>query len=91
MPRRVQNGSKMTPKWLPGGLWAASGAEVAGKVAPGTLLGRSWDPPGSLLGRSRPLLGSPWGLQGVPRRVPEGLWEVILGALSWQGLAARKK
>ena len=58
----------MTPKWLPGGLWAASGAEVAGKVAPGTLLGASWGAPGALLSRSWPLLGASGASPGGSRR-----------------------
>ena len=81
----------MAPKWLPGGLWAASGAEVAGKVAPGTLLGASWGAPGALLSRSWPLLGASWGLRGVPGGVPEELREVFFDVFFVTRRAARKK
>ena len=73
--KMLQHGAKMAPKLLPGGLWAASGAEVAGKVAPGTLLGPSWGAPGALLGRSWPLLGasgaSPGGSRRISKSIPE--------------------
>ena len=57
----LQNGSKMAPKWLPGGqrlgaLAKKSPQRTPAGVAPGGLLG----PSGRLLGRSWGLLGCSW-------------------------------
>ena len=98
MPRRVQNGGKMAPKWLPGGLWATLGRRPCFQRLPGALLEGLWGGPGV----PKNSLLAPWGPPGakrwsispsrrLPGRVPEWLWEVILGAFFREVLPARKK
>ena len=97
MQKSLENASKMTPKLLPGGLWAASGAPgVSGRVSRSSLgsswgaLGGSWGHLGSLLAAPGAVLGLPGGPRELPGRVPEGLREVILATFLLQGLPTRK-
>ena len=96
VPTWLQNGSKMAPKWLPGGLWAALGPDPAARRSPepsrrgsGTARGvpkkSSWRPWNALGAKS----GSISPYWRVPGRVPEGLREVIWGAF-WR-LGRREK
>ena len=96
--KSLQNPSKMAPKWLPGGLWAASGAPRVSEAASQSSLGVLWAAPGAIWGRSwgrleavlgRP--GAPGGSPRVPGRLPEGLWEVILEAIFAAGPCGTKK
>ena len=93
-----QHGSKMAPKWLPGGLWAALGPDPAARRSPepsrrgsGTARGvpknSSWRPWNALGAKSGSISAS-WR---VPGRVPEGVWEVIWGAFWRLGRRERKK
>ena len=80
-PNGAQNGSKMGPKWLPGGLLErlgilkASWRRLGGLLGrPGRPLGRSWAGLGGILERSWACLGRSWaGLGGILRakRLPE--------------------
>ena len=94
-PRRASNsglrGGRFGP---PGGSWALLG----GPWAPRSIFERFWAPFGPPFGiqnrpwnapraTSRPILPS-WR---VPGRVPEGLWEVILGTFWRLGWRERKK
>ena len=94
-PRRASNsglrGGLFGP---PGGSWALLG----GPWAPRSIFERFWVPFGPRFGvqnrpwnapraTSRPILPS----RRVPGRVPEGLWEVILGTFLRLGWRERKK
>ena len=79
MARRVQNGGKMAPKWLPGGLWATLGRRLCFQRLPGALLEGLWGGPGvpknSLLAPWGPPGAKSWSiscLRGVPGRPSEG-------------------
>ena len=96
--KMLQNPTNMTPKWLPGGLWADLGRRTGFQsrvcILWASLLGRSW----RLLGSPCVALGAAWASQGVPGgsqrvpgRVPESLRDVILEAFLLQGLPAREK
>ena len=61
MPRRVQNGGKMAPKWLPGGLWATLGRRLCFQRLPGALLEGLWGGPGV----PKNSLLAPWGPPGA--------------------------
>jgi hypothetical protein len=98
VPKWLQHGSKMAPKWLPGGLWAALGPDPAARRSPepsrrgsGTARGvpknSSWRPWNALGAKSGSISAS-WR---VPGRVPEGVWEVIWGAFWRLGRRERKK
>ena len=97
MPHSFENAPKTTPKYLPGGLWAAYGAPgVSGRALWSSLgsswgaLGGSWGHLGSLLAAPGAVLGLPGGPRELPGRVPEGLREVILATFLLQGLPTRK-
>ena len=71
----LQNPSKMAPKWLPGGLWAASGAQGVSEGASRSSFEGSWGALGGswgLLGSLLAPLGVVLGLPRCPRRLPEG-------------------
>ena len=75
MARRVQNGGKMAPKWLPGGLWAALGCRLCFQRLPGALLEGPGGPKKIVVGG----LGASWGeklidftLLGAPWEGPGG-------------------
>ena len=98
VPKWLQHGSKMAPKWLPGGLWAALGPDPAARRSPepsrrgsGTARGvpknSSWRPWNALGAKSGSISAS-WR---VPGRVPEGVWEVIWGAFWRLRRRERKK
>ena len=61
MPRRVENGGKMAPKWLPGGLWATLGRRLCFQRLPGALLEGLWGDPGV----PKNSLLAPWGPPGA--------------------------
>ena len=80
------------------GLFWASWAHLVGPWAPRSILSDFWlqfGPPFGVPNRpwnapratSRPILPS----RRVPGKVPEGLWEVILGTFLWLGWRERKK
>ena len=52
--KSLQNQSKMAPKWLPGGLWAASGAQGVSEGASRSSLGGSWGALGASCPRGAP-------------------------------------
>ena len=73
--KSLQNPSKMAPKWLPGGLWAASGAQGVSEGASRSSFEGSWGALGGswgLLGSLLAPLGVVLGLPRCPRRLPEG-------------------
>ena len=97
-PKWLKNASQMAPKWLPGGLWAALGPRPCFQTLPGAVPERLWHGPG----RPKNPSWRPWNALGaksgsispsweLPGRVPEGLWEVILGAFLRLGRRERKK
>ena len=78
MPRRVENGAKMAPKWLPGGLWAP----ILLPEAPLRPLERLW---GGSWGR----LGASWGAPGASWAAP-GAHFGFPGASFWSFLGIRE-
>ena len=78
MPRRVENGAKMTPKWLPGGLWAPILLPEARRRPLERLWGGSW-------GR----LGASWGAPGASWAAP-GAHFGSPGAAFWSFLGVRE-
>ena len=78
MPRRVENGAKMAPKWLPGGLWAPTLLPEARRRPLERLWGGSW-------GRR----GASWGAPGASWAAP-GAHFGSPGASFWSFLALRE-
>ena len=98
MPNSFENAPKTTPKYLPGGLWAAYGAPgVSGRAFWSSLgsswgaLGGSWGHLGSLLAPPGAVLGLPGGAREVPGGSRSGSRKPFWSAFLQQGLAARKK
>ena len=78
VPKWLQNGSNMAPKWLPGGLWAALGPPCC-QTLPGAVPERLWHGPGRPKKFILAALERPWsekwidfGLLEGPRESPGG-------------------
>ena len=67
MARRVPNGGKMAPKWLPGGLWAALGCRLCFQRLPGAILEGPGGPRKFAVGG----FGASWGGQLIDFTPPE--------------------
>ena len=94
MPRRVENGAKMAPKWLPGGLWAP----ILLPEAPLRPLERLWGGSWGRLGGSWGAPGASWAAPGAHFGSPGaafwsffGLREVILEGICATGACSEKK
>ena len=94
MPRRVQNGGKMVPKWLPGGLWATLGRRLCFQRLPGALLEGPGGPKKFVVGG----LGASWGEKLIdftppeaPREGPRVALGGHFGSIFREGLPVRKK